>query len=213
YLSYETSGFYPYADSFSLDYDVGYYNVPYYADVYNLQDSNETLEKEDNYERKYSLSKEEVFLKNDDCNSLYEENQEMRKKLEEREREIERYEKMFTDSRKNEVRLDNINKELKKRVKELREENAQMKKNLVYEKRISDNLRNECVRKEELIVRLQQARRSTYHPKDRKQDYDKIVDENKKLKREIFFFKETNMGLIEGNKRRKISYNSDNESE
>ncbi|CAG8829663.1 28688_t:CDS:1, partial [Dentiscutata erythropus] len=40
-----------------------------------------------------------------------------------------------------------------------------------------------------------------------------IVDENKKLKREIFFFKETNMGLIEGKKRRKISYNSDNESE
>ena len=213
YASYGTDGFYPYADSFSFDYDVGYYNVPYYVDMYNLQDSNKTLEKEENYEREYSLPKEEVFSKNDDCNSLYEENQEMKKKLEEREREIERYEKMFTDSRKNEVRLDNINKELKERVEELREANAQMKKDLVYEKRISDNLRNECVRKEELIVRLQQARRSTYHPKNRKRDYDEIVVENEKLKREIFFFKETNMGLIKENKRRKISYKSDNESE
>ena len=87
-----------------------------------------------------------------------------------------------------------------------------MKKNLVYEKRISDNLRNECARKEELIVRLQKARRSTYHLQTRKRDYDEIADENEKLKKEIFFFKETNMGLIEGNKRKKISYDSDNES-
>ena len=209
YTSYETSGFYPYADSFSFNYDVGYYDIPYYVDIYNLQDSDE---KREIYEREYSLPKEEVSPKNDDCNTPYKENQEMKKKLEEQEKEIERYKKMFTDSRKNKVRLNNINKELKERVEELREANAQIKKNLVYKKRISGNLRNECAQKEELIVRLQQARRSTYHLQTRKRGYDEIVDKNEKLKKEIFFFKETNMGLIEGNKRKKISYDSDNES-
>jgi hypothetical protein len=188
------------------DFETDYFNNPYYINsciphYYSnekIDKNNDEIFEEDKYKKII-----EKLEKDNEC---------LRKKVMKQEKSIDRQYDVIDMLRKSEFLLND----------KLQIENEELRKNLYNEKKKSEKLEIECNRKESIITDLKEKRQRMFenrriNHKNRNLNYNfansnsnrNIDDENQKLKREIFFLKESKMSLEQSLRKRDREYSPD----